>query len=132
MSADDDVDLTCRDLLEQLLTLRLFDPAPHNADSIIQRSEDSFRVEKVLLGEDLSRGHQRGLVAIRYSNDDCFQGHDRFSASHVALQEPDHRVRGLRVIHDFFQDPFLCPRRMERQDRLHLLPDALGGLEAHT
>src|SRR5207253_3456744 len=56
--ADDDVDLAYRDLLEQLLSLRLLDPATHSANSIIQRSEDSFRVEKVLLGEDLGRGHQ--------------------------------------------------------------------------
>src|SRR5207253_1117230 len=75
---------------------------------------------------------ERSLVAIRYSNDGRFQCDDRFPASHVALQEPDHRISGLAVIHDFFQDAFLCRRRMERKNRLHLLPDALGGLEPHA
>ena len=64
MRSDNDLDLPRSNLFQQLLFLRFLDAPPHDGDSIIQWSKDSLRIEKVLLGENLRRRHQRSLISV--------------------------------------------------------------------
>ena len=76
-------------------------------------------VRVVLLGEDLRRRHQRGLVAV-------VDGDERREHATIVLPLPTrpgaavHRLVGLQVARDFSDHPLLRVRQSERQDPLDL------------
>ena len=64
-------------------------------------------VLEVLLGQDLRRRHETGLVAVLHCHERGDQGDDGLAASHIALHQPVHGpVRG-HVCFDLGDHPFL-------------------------
>jgi hypothetical protein len=61
----------------------------------------------VLLGEDLGRGHERGLPATRHRGQDRVDGHRRLPGPDVALEEAVHRARGPHVGRDLLDAALL-------------------------
>ena len=62
---------------------------------------------EMLRGEDLGRGHQRGLHAVSDHAVAQRRRDGRFAAAHVALNQPVHRVRALHVAHCVADGPLL-------------------------
>ena len=93
--ADNDLDLAGGNLFQQLLLLRLLDPAADDSDSITQWSQNPLCIEEMLFGQDLCRSHQRSLILIRDGDHNGLEGYNGLAASDIALQEAHHRVRGF-------------------------------------
>lgn len=62
---------------------------------------------EVLDGQDFSGGHDAGLVAVVEGEEHAHEGHEGFSASHVALEKAVHLLAGAAVGADFPDDSFL-------------------------
>ncbi len=77
----------------------------------------------MLRGQNFRGRHQRHLIAVLDHDRRRFQRHDRLAASHVAFEQPVHRIGPLEVRRDFREHALLRRRRLERQDALQRLAD---------
>ena len=64
---------------------------------------------RVLLGEHLGRRHQRTLVPALHGREHRADGHHRLAGTHVALQQPVHRMRAGEIALDLADRPPLRP-----------------------
>ena len=80
--------------------------------------ENAASRKVMLLGENLSRCHERDLIAIFHGDDGSFESHNCFAGADVALQQTAHGKRFLHVRGNFFEHTFLCFGGMEGQNFL--------------
>src|SRR5262249_37249598 len=118
-------------LLQQFLSLRLLDASANDSDAIVQRAKYTLRINEVLLGKYFGRRHQGSLVTVFDGDDDRFKGNNGFPASYVSLHQPDHRIRGLQIIHNFLQHSLLRGRRMKRENLLETLARTVWRFESN-
>ncbi len=67
-------------------------PAGEQHDADTERLEPRREIARVLLGQELRRGHHRGLAAVFGSAHRCQRGDHGLAGAHVALHQPHHRV----------------------------------------
>ena len=60
-------------------------------------AEQAAYREEVLLGQNLGRGHERGLFAVPSDSEHRGSGHDGLAAAHIALEKAAHRPVGAQV-----------------------------------
>ena len=115
MCADDDVrEAELRRLARAALLRSAHLPRQeHRADAetLKQRGE----AVKMLPGQDLRRGQQRGLHAVFCSETGSRGGDHRLAAANIALHEPVHRFSRLHIAHSVRNGAFLRTRRHKRQ-----------------
>ena len=87
------------------------------------------QAEKVLLGENLGRRHERHLQAVLHRDERREQRHDRLARADVALQQPVHRRRPLHVVDDLLQRAPLSFGQLERQNAARRFADAIVDLD---
>ena len=87
------------------------------------------RVARVLLGQDLGRRHERGLVARADGQHHGREGDRRLAAPDVALEEAVHRLRPRHVVRDLPEGAPLRAGEGEREERRHLCQPGGPGLE---
>ena len=80
--------------------------------------ENAASRKVMLLGENLSRRHERDLIAVFHRNDGSFEGHNRLARAHVTLKEAAHGGRFFHVRGNFFQYTLLRFGGMEGQNFL--------------
>ena len=107
------VDLAAREPRDDLAPA-LRGQAPHqelgaNARALEVRRERA----RVLLGQDLGRGHHRGLLLVRHRHEDRVQRHRRLPRADVALEQPRHRLRRAQVRNDLPDRPVLGRRQVK-------------------
>src|SRR5215831_906647 len=132
MRSDDHLNFPRRDLLENGLPLSLLDAAPHDGNSIVQGLQNSFRIQKMLLGKNLRWRHEGRLKSIRNSNDNRFERDNGFTASDITLQQANHRIRSFQITNNFFENSLLGAGWMKRENHLHVLANLLGRLQAYA
>ena len=118
-----------RDRRVQLALLRGAQAAREQLDAVGRPGEDALDVARVLLGENLGRGHQRRLVAVLDGDDHGLDGDDRLAAADVALEQAVHRPVARQVVDDLLERALLRAGRREGEDRAHRLADAVGDLD---
>ena len=116
MRTDDRVDFTGGDRLMQAFLISGLERAGQEFDPIRRLRQHPLDVASVLFGEDLSRRHQRALIAILHCGQHGYERDDRLAAAHVALQQTVHWRVGLQVAEDLFDDATLRVGELERQD----------------
>jgi hypothetical protein len=100
-----------------------------------QRDRHAKRLEQprerhdVLLGQDLGRGHDRGLVARFDGGQGGERGDDRLAGADVALEQPVHRVGRRHVAADLVPHALLRAGERPRQRRAQLLDERAGRAE---
>ena len=102
----------CQPLLPQGLALA---PAFEKNHRQAEGGDEGLNSEKVLLGEDLGRGHQRRLVAIFHGPQHRAQPHQGLARADVALDEAIHNLGTLHLRGDLGDDPALGVRWGKRQ-----------------
>ena len=130
--SNDHLNLTHRDLFLQFLPFGFLDAAPHHAYTITQRAKNPFSVDVMLFSKDLGRRHKCRLISVFNRDDDRLECNNGLAASNITLHQAIHRIGRLQVIHNLLQDALLRHRRMERQNCLHPLANAVGSLEPHS
>ena len=80
-----------------------------------ERLDECLDIEKVLLGEDLGRGHHRRLIAVFHGHQHRAQTHQGLARANVALDEAIHNLGTLHLRGDLGNDPELGARRSKRQ-----------------
>ena len=70
---------------------------------------------QMLLGQNLRRRHERGLIAVLHRAQHGHQRDDRLSCANVPLQQPVHPARRGHVGTDLRQDPALRLGQFERE-----------------
>src|SRR6185312_2502593 len=88
--------------------------------------------EIVLRSENLSRGHERGLVSVLDRDHGGFEGDERFSRSDISLQQAAHGNWCLHVGGDLSQNLLLCGRRTEGKEAFDRLAHAIIEFEADS
>ena len=78
-------------------------------------SDEGLNGKKVLLGEDLGRGHHGRLVAILHGRQHRAQPHQGLARADVALDEAVHNLGTLHLHGDLGDDPALGARWGKRQ-----------------
>ena len=88
----------------------------------------------MLRGQNLRRRHQRRLEAVLNCHQRRLHRHNRLARTHIALQQPSHRLRPPHIGCNLPQHALLRRRRMERQHLLDRLPHLRIGCEhrAHS
>jgi hypothetical protein len=126
MRADREVDRPGRQLRLHLA------PLPGRGRSGEQRHAEPRRLEEaadgdeMLLGENLSRRHERHLEAILHRDQGGHQRDDGLAGADVSLQQSIHRLRPLHVVHNFGDYLFLIAGQLERQHAACRFPDLVG------
>ena len=72
-----------------------------------QRPEPVGEIAPVLFGEQLGRRHDRGLHAAGDGLETGDRGDDGLAGTHVALDQPHHRMRLGEVLEDVIDDALL-------------------------
>ena len=83
----------------------------------LQPVKQPRHTNKMLLGQHFGWRHQRTLVPALHRRQHCSHRNHRLSASHIALQQPVHWVRALKVGFYFTNHSRLCRRERKRQRR---------------
>ena len=87
--------------------------------------EQARDIQKMLVGQDFGRRHERHLLAVLHGDQRRHERNDRFPRSDVALQEPIHRMRPLQILHDVLERLFLPAREPEGQHASRRLANAV-------
>ena len=82
---------------------------------VAERRQKGFEGLVVLVGEDLRRRHDTGLVAVIDGEQATHERHEGLTGTDVALQEAVHLATGLEVIVYLVDDAFLRVGEVERQ-----------------
>src|SRR6267154_2166208 len=109
-----------------------FEGAGQQNDAVSGILENFAGRKVMLLRKDFGGRHQCHLVAILDGNDRCLKSNDGFSRAHVPLQQTPHGMGLLHVIGNFFQNPFLRRRGMERENLLDRLAHAVVQLKSDS
>src|SRR3989442_279946 len=70
---------------------------------------------QVLLGEELGRRHERGLMTRLDHGEGREERHQRLAAADVSLEQSSHRMGPREILLDLGEGPFLRARRAERE-----------------
>jgi hypothetical protein len=95
--------------------------ADEQIDCIAGAGENSARGEEMLHGENFGGGHERDLKTVFDDDGGGFQGHDGFSAAHVALEQAVHGRGALEIGDDFGQHALLRFGGLEGEHALERL-----------
>ncbi len=121
MGSDEDRDLArcqCRELGCSDLALVASGQQPKTDPGGLGQRFEGF---EVLSGEDLGRGHHRGLSPGLDCGEHCHQGDQRLARTDIALQEPVHARGGRHIGDDLFDRAVLCAGRCVGQGGKHPL-----------
>ncbi len=69
----------------------------------------------MLFGEQLRGGHEGALEAAAHGPEERQGGNDRFSRSHVSLEEPEHGLGSIQIGGELRADPTLGLRELKGQ-----------------
>ena len=94
-----------------------------------QRLEPAAKVARMLVGEKLRRCHERNLPPRLDGAGRRQRRHQRLAAAHIALHQPQHRLRELQVRLDLGEHAFLGARRPKRQGRKETVFERARGHE---
>ena len=113
VGADDDIHFSFRAVGKQFFAGLAFDRTGEQSQTHRQTIQHIFERDKMLLGQNFRRGHERGLELVFAREQHCGNGHHCFAAAYIALQEPVHReIRG-EVGENFVDDFFLRAGELE-------------------
>ena len=95
VGAHDELYVTAANPFQNLAPRRRAQRARQQARAACDASlrEQATDVAIMLIGQDLRRRHQGGLVAVVHGDEQSQQRHDRLARADVALEQPVHRVR---------------------------------------
>ncbi len=122
---DRDAGLAAPDALERRALFLGRHAALQNVDRVLERRQKPAEIEVVLLGQDLRRGHDRGLKSVFHRNDGGLGRNDGFPRSHIALKQTTHGTRRAHVVRNFLENALLGFRRMEWKDLFDRPPDLI-------
>ncbi len=72
-----------------------------------QPLKPGLKLQKMLFGKNFRWRDHRDLGVVFDGHQGAHQGHDRFAATDIALQQSIHRMRRHHVLLDFVQNPAL-------------------------
>ena len=132
MGADDTADRAARGRREQALPGFAPDGVRQERDPDLERLQQAPQRQEVLLGQDLRRRHERGLVPRLDGGEDGEGGDDGLARAHVALEEAVHRVGLGHVGADLAPHPLLGGRERVREGAEQLPPEGPGRVHAEA
>jgi hypothetical protein len=91
--------------------------------------EQSLQRLGMLPGQNLRRGHEHRLIAVRHGQQHRIDGHDGLAAAHVALQQAVHGQGLAHVAGDLGNRLLLPGRQLEGQEPADAGVDLRGGLQ---
>ena len=94
---DDDFGRAGGDFFKRVLTLGGAQTTDQFHDFQRTVTQNLAHGPNVLAGQDLRRGHDRGLKTVRDGQKDGVNRHGRFAAADVSLEQPVHRPAGSRI-----------------------------------
>ena len=107
-----DVDSTVQQTFEYFLTALTFHNTCQQGDSQVHTFQEFHDGGQMLLGEDFSRRHDTGLIAVIYGDEHRHQRHKGLARTHIALQQTVHLASRTYVDANFPDDTLLglCQR----------------------
>ena len=132
--SDDEIGFAMEDAAAGELLLVFVERAGEQDDAIAARRffEQLARGEVMLRGEDLGRGHERGLTAIFYDDEHGLQRHDSFAGADISLKQTAHGRWLAHVGDDFAERALLRRGGMKGQDLADRFADLIVGLKGEA
>ena len=101
----------------------------HVPDVDTRSAQELPNGSSVLLGEQLRRGHQRGLVSALGSQEHREESHERLARTHIALEKAVHPPTRDHVGRDLTQHTRLRAREFEGKARVERADPPVGPAE---
>ena len=108
MSAHQNLHSAIQQSVEDFLTASAFHDACQQGHTDVHALQEVHDGLEVLLGQNLRRSHDAGLIAVVQCDEHRHQRDEGLSATHVALQQTVHLSSATHILADFTDDTFLC------------------------